>query len=125
MSLAKDLMAVGMPGEQAKRVGFAVSSLASAGTTSADAAQASASATLVLVTGAAASGIKLSADAELGVPYVYAGTDANAKLIYPPTGGQINGDTVTTGTVPLVARGTVMCIRVDNTNWVAVIGAAG
>lgn len=125
MALAKDLMQVGIADHAAERIGFTVGSLTSAGTTSADAAQASATATLVQVTGAASSGIKLSANAEVGVTYVYGNVSANAILIYPPTGGQINGDTATTGTVPLAARGTTMCIRTGVNSWVAVCGAAG
>lgn len=125
MSLAKDLIQVGIADQAAKRLGFQPGTLTSAGTTAADAAACSATATLVEVTGAASSGIKLSADAELGVPYVYGNISGNALLVYPPTGGQINGDTATTGTSPLVARGTNIYIRTGTNTWVGICGAAG
>ncbi|MGM4987419.1 hypothetical protein [Tardiphaga sp. 841_E9_N1_2] len=125
MALAKDLIQVGIPDQAAKRLGYQYGTLTSAGTTSADAAACSATATLVEVTGAASSGIKLSADSEVGMDFVYANTSANAILIYPPTGGQINGDTATTGTVPLAARGTTRCIRTGVNTWAAICGAAG
>lgn len=125
MSLAKDLMQVGIPDQAAIRIGYQTGTLTSAGTTEADAAACSATATLVQVTGAASSGIKVSSSAELGRPYVYANISANAILIYPPTGGNFNGDTTSTGTVPLAARGTTVCIRINTTDWCSINGAAG
>lgn len=125
MSLAKDLMQVGIPDQAAVRLGFQQATVAATGSGASDAAVLKASQTLVSTTGAASTGLKLPADAELGVPYVIANLDANAKLIYPPTGGQINGDTATSGTVPLTARGTCIVFRLDATNWCSVGGAAG
>lgn len=125
MALAKDLMQVGIPDQAATRLGFQRATVPATGSTAADAAILKASQTLVDTTGNASTGLKLPADGELGVPYIIANLDANAKLIYPPTNGQINGDTATTGTVPLTARGTSILIRLDTTNWCSVGGAAG
>lgn len=126
MSLAKDLMQVGIPDQAAKRIGFTLGTLTTAGTTAADATAANAIANLVTVSsGGASEGLILSSSAELGVPFIYANSSANALLIYPPTGHQINGDTASSGTVPLTARGTSILIRTDATNWVSVGGAAG
>jgi hypothetical protein len=124
MSLAKDLMQVGIPAEAAVRVGFEPATLVAAGTTNADATILKKSQTLVTGTGATGAGFKMPSDAELGVPYVIANIAGNVPLVYPPTGGQINGDTVTTGTVSLAARATVILIRLDTVNWCAVLGAA-
>lgn len=126
MSLAKDLMQVGIADQAAVRLGFQTASVTAAGTTNADATTLLKSQTLVLGTvGASTPGFKLPADAELGVPYVIGNISANAGVIYPPALGQINGDTVTTAGVPLTARGTTICIRVNTVNWVAIGGAAG
>ena len=82
--------------------------------------------TLVSLTSTgAAEGVKLPADAELGVWYVIGNTSGNALLLYPPASGQINGDTATTGTVPITARGTTLAIRTAANAWLAVVGAAG
>jgi len=125
MSLAKDLMQVGIPDQAAVRLGFQIGTVTGGGTTSADANVIPAAATLVTVTGgAASSGIKLPASAELGVPYVLAHLGANTIFIYPPTGGQINGDTATTGTASLLSRSAAMCIRIDSVNWAVISGAA-
>lgn len=126
MALAKDLMGVGIQAEAANRLGFTVASIAAAGSTSADATAIGKNETLVMVTPSGGSqGVKLPSDAELGVPYVIGNVSSTAALIYPPASGQINGDTASTGTVPLTARGTTICIRADAVNWVAVGGAAG
>lgn len=125
MALAKDLMQVGIPDQAALRLGFQIASVAATGSSSSDAAVLLKSQTLVTTTGSASTGLKLAADMELGVPIIIANLDGNAKLIYPPTGGQINGDTASTGTVPLTARGTCIVTRIDTTNWCSVGGAAG
>ncbi len=125
MSLAKDLMQVGIPAEAAVRLGFQLATVAAAGSTAADATILKSSQTLVIGSGTASQGYKMPADAELGVPYVIANTSNAALLIYPPTNGQINGDTATTGTVPLPARGTAMVIRLDTINWCSIGGSAG
>ncbi len=126
MSLAKDLMQVGIPDQAAVRLGFQTASVTAAGTSNSDATTLLKSQTLVLVTvGSSTPGVKLPADAELGVPYVIGSISNNGGAVYPPALGQINGDTVTTGGVPLTARGTTICIRVDTVNWVAIVGATG
>lgn len=125
MALAKDLMGVGLPDQAAVRVGYVQGTAVGAGTTNADAFQLLKDATFLTVTGAAASGFKVPADAELLRPYVIANADANAKLIYPGTGNSFNGDTATTGTVPLNANATTICWRTSPTTWVAMVGAAG
>lgn len=126
MALAKDLIQVGIQAEAAQRLGFTVASIAAAGSGATDATTIGKAATLVLVTPSGGSqGVKLPADAELGQVYVIANVSSTAALIYPPASGQINGDTATTGTVPLTARGTTICIRANATDWVAVGGAAG
>lgn len=126
MALAKDLMGVGVADQAAQRLGYTLGTAASAGSTNADATQLLKDATLVSITSTGASeGVKMPSDAELGVPYVLANTSSNALLIYPGTGISFNGDTATTGTVPLTARGTTMCIRTSATTWVAIGGAAG
>lgn len=126
MALVNNLIQLGMQAELAQRLGFTVASIAAAGSSATDATAIGKAATLVLVTPSGGSqGVKLPSDAELGVAYVIANVSSTAALIYPPTSGQINGDTATTGTVPLTARGTTICIRATATQWVAIGGAAG
>ena len=126
MPLVKDLMGSGIPDQAANRLGMTIASIAAAGSSATDATTMRKAATVVLVTPTGGSqGVKLPSDAELGIPYYVANMSSTAALIYPPSSGQINGDTATTGTVPLTARGTSICIRVTNTDWIAIGGAAG
>lgn len=125
MALAKDLMQVGIADQAALLIGSQQASVTAAGTTNADATVLLKTQTLVTVTGTAAQGVMLPADAPLGVPYVLGNTSANALLVYPPASGQINGDTATTGTSPLVARGSNIYIRTGTNAWIGIVGAAG
>jgi hypothetical protein len=126
MALVKDLCGVGIAPEAASLLGSTVASIAAAGSSATDATIIGKAATVVLVTPTGGSqGVKLPADAELCVDYIVANVSSTAALIYPPSLGQINGDTATTGTVPLNARGTTICRRVSVTGWIATVGAAG
>ena len=126
MALVGNLIQLGVQAEAAQRLGFTVASVTAAGSDNTDATAIGKAATLVKVnTSGASQGVILPSDAELGVPYVLGNISGTAALIYPPASGQINGDTASTGTVPLTARGTTICIRVDTTNWLAIGGAAG
>lgn len=126
MAIAKDLVQLGLEPQVAQRLGFVIGSAASAGSTASDATTLGKDATLVSVTSTGASeGLKLPSDAELGQPYVLVNTSANALLVYPPTSGQINGDTASSGTSPLAARGTSIYIRTSVTAWAGICGAAG
>lgn len=126
MALDTDLMGSSIPDKAAVLLGWpTVATVAATGSSASDAAVLLKSQTLVETTGSASTGLKLPADAPLNVPYVIANLDTNAKLIYPPTDGQINGDTASTGTVPLTSRGTSTLIRTAVNKWIAIGGAAG
>lgn len=126
MALVNDLMGCGLPDQAAQRLGFTVASIAAAGSDNTDATAILKAQTVTQVTPTGASqGVKLPSDAELMQPYIIANVSSTSALIYPPASGQINGDTATTGTVPLTARGTTVCYRTGATTWIAVGGAAG
>lgn len=126
MALITDLMALSIPSQAAELLGDGPAvSVAATGSSVSDAATLLESQTLVETTGAASTGLKLPADAPLNKPYTIANLDTNAKVVYPPTLGQINGDTASTGTAPLPSRGTVVLIRTGVTKWIAIGGAAG
>ena len=126
MAIVNDLMGAGLPDQAAQRLGYTIASVTSAGSGASDATVIKKAQTVCLVTtGGASQGVKLPADAELMQPYIIANLTATAALIYPPTSGQINGDTATSGTVPLTARGTTICYRTGVNAWIAVGGAAG
>jgi hypothetical protein len=125
MSRATDLMGVGMPGEQAYRIGYASNNITAAGTTSADATALPVANTFAIIAGGGAnSGIKLPSTAELLRKFIIVNPTANAILLYPPTSGTINGGTATTGTVTIPANGYIEVMRYSATGWAASAPAA-
>lgn len=93
MSLAQDLTGVGMPPEQASKLGQSVlTSVTAAGTTAGTATAISVSQTAI-TSAAGAAGVILPASAELTRLFFIRNLAAStaALNVYPPTGGSING----------------------------------
>jgi len=91
MSIAKDLVGVGMPAAFAQLEGFsAVAAVSAAGTTTADATVLKVAQDSVQMTGTGANGIRLPTDMPLMAPYVLSAV-SGATLVYPPTGCAFNG----------------------------------
>lgn len=123
MALAKDLSGLGIAPQVAHRIGYVQGTLTSTGSSNTDAAQMLKAPTALVVTGSASTGVLVPTDGELMQEYIIINGDANAKLIYPGTGNNINGKTTTTGTVALNANGTTVVWRVSGTQWAAQVGA--
>ena len=95
MSSVRTLMGSGMPAAQAQAMtGTFATGLTAAGTTNADALQLVADFN-VLTTVASGTGAKLP-DVEVGSVITVVNGGANALLVYPPAGAQLNNQTVTT-----------------------------
>lgn len=108
MATADALIGLGMPAELAIRLGFQPVSITTAGTTQNSsggvlngAGNKIVSATVHTGTGA----ITLPDEAEIGDQILIQNISANAGAIFPPTGGNINGETTDSGTVTLAASG--------------------
>lgn len=98
MSLAVDLMGVGLPQEQATRLGFtALTTIAGVGTAQSGGAAIPAQTNNVSgTTSGGQTAFVLPADAELEVPYLFRNASATAALVYPPTSGILNNQSVNT-----------------------------
>jgi len=115
-------MGVGLSAQQAINVcGDVVNSITAAGTTNADATQLSAAINRV-TTAAASTGVRLMAPKE-GSGVVVINSGANAVLVYPSTGAQINALTVTTGGFSVAAGGRALFVGVGSANWFAILSA--
>lgn len=120
MSLAVDLGGVGMPMEQALRLGFTPANVTAAGTVAGTATQIPGIANQVFLTAAAnQTGAMLPALAELMLPYIVTNISGIAGVIYPPTGGAINGG----ASVALAANASRMFMRLSATQWASWITA--
>lgn len=121
MSLAPDLIGIGMAPEQAVRLGFTTTTAAGAGT-----AQSGATAIKTnFVTATTAGGqtaFILPANAELQVPYRVVNTSATAALVFPPVGGAINA-AGTDASVSIAQNLAREFTRVSATRWISFLTA--
>jgi len=124
MALAVDLMGVGLPQEQAVRIGLSnPTAVTTAGTTTGTATVLNASVTNVeLTTAGSQTGLRLPADAELFVPYLVRNTTSTGGNIYPPTGGFINAASQDAA-VTLAQNLARLFYRVSTTRWISFLTA--
>lgn len=122
MAIPSRLMGSGTPaGQTAAIVGDTVTGLTAAGSTNADALQLSAVNNRVTTT-AAGTGVRLP-PLEVGAMVTVMNSGANALLVYPGTGNQINALTATTQGFSVAAGGRAAFIAFAPTVWGAVLSA--
>lgn len=124
MSLAVDLMGVGLPQEQAVRIGTSnLTTIAGVGTAQTGGAAIPKDTTNVLATTAGGqTALVLPADAELEQWYSVTNSTATAALVFPPSGGAINaaaGD----ASVSVAVNITRLFVRKSATRWVSFLAA--
>lgn len=120
MSLASDLGGVGMPIEQALRLGYsALTSLTTAGTTQGTATAIPAIANnILLVTAGSQTGAILPSTAELNLPYLVVNSTSTTGVVYPPTSGTINSGSANAG-VNIAQNEAKIFIRESTNRWIA------
>ena len=101
--------------------GDVADSLTAAGTTNADALALSAAINRVTTT-ALNTGVRLFLP-EVGSAVVVINSGANALLVYPGTGAQINALTASTGGFSVAAGGRALFVGTSSTNWFAILSA--
>lgn len=106
-------------------IGGVNSAIAGAGTTAATATLLPFSSVVNVATAANNSGVILppgngSGDSmEAGDWILVYNGDANTLLLYPPKGGALNGGTVTTGSVSIATKTSLMLFCLDGLNFIA------
>lgn len=119
MPLTTDLLGLGLPAEQAVRIGTqANSAITAAGTTAADATVMVKGQDFVSMTASGSDGIKLPSDAELMHDYWVYNSSGSTGKVYPPTSGTLNGGTATSGALSLTTLKVVVFRRISSTSWV-------
>lgn len=127
MSLAQDLMGVGLPGEQALRLGYELLNINAAGTAQGTATALNGNGNLFAFVTSAASqqGVRLPANAEVNSEVVIVPTVATPLItVYPPTGGTIDLLAANAGLVFTTANKNVRFVKATPTNWRAFISGA-
>jgi hypothetical protein len=122
MAIPSRLVGVGVPPAVANQIcGDVADALTAAGSTNADALQLSAVANRVTTT-AASTGVRLYLP-EVGSQCMVINSGANALLVYPGTGAQINALTATTGGFSVAAGARALFFGTSGTNWFAILSA--
>jgi hypothetical protein len=124
MATADALIGLGTPAEVAKRQGWQPVALTTSGTTQGSGTGVLRGLGNQLVTATVHAGtgaITLPADAEVGDEILIVNASANAGAIFPPSGGNINGETTDSGTVTLAASGSAgssaWLVKVSSLRW--------
>jgi hypothetical protein len=122
MSIPSRLLGSGLSPLAAVNIcGDVATALTATGTTNADALALSATINQVSTT-AASTGVRLMSP-ESGSGVVVINSGANALLVYPSTGAQINALTATTGGFSVAAGGRAMFVGTGSANWFAILSA--
>jgi hypothetical protein len=124
MPLLQELIGAGTPALQTQGIlGSVANGLTAAGSSNTDALQLTAAINRVTTTAASTGVVLPSAMLTPGARVTVINSGANALLVYPGTGAQINALTATTGGFSVAAGGRADFIGVTNTNWFAILSA--
>lgn len=121
MTLAVDLIGLGVPPAVAAAEGYNVATLAGVGTAQSGGATIGATMTRV-TTAASQTAIVLPANMPQGSPYFVFNTTATAALLFPPSGCAIDGGS-TDASVAIAQNRGRMVIRLSATEFRTVYGA--
>lgn len=113
--LISDLVGVGLPPEQAARLGLDIATLAGVGTSQSGAAAIAKPVTLG-TTASSQTAFVLPSTAELLEEFEFHNTSATAALLFPPSGGAINGGS-TNASISVAQNQCVRLRRVSTTAW--------
>lgn len=122
MSLANDLVGIGMVPEQALRLGFTPRTQAGVGTAQGGSPINKDTNMVTATTTAGQTAFTLPSNAELLVPYMLFNSTADAALVFPPTGGFINAAAVNVS-VSVAQNITRMFMRLSTTRWASWLAA--
>lgn len=124
MSLAVDLMGIGLPQEQAVRLGFSdLTTIAGVGTAQSGGASIPNFVNNVLATTAGGqTALVLPSDAELEMPYSVVNSSSTAALVFPPSGGAINA-AAADASVSIAENLGRIFIRKSSTRWISFLTA--
>jgi len=120
MTQTSDL--IGLPPLTQQQLGWTKASITAAGSTSANATACGAGANFFVMTATGSDGIRMNSAVPLLTEIVVANTSGSNGVVYPPTGGKVNGGSTDAGET--IGTTTVQIWwRISNTDWVASLGA--
>ncbi len=117
VALNKDLMGVGFADSQATAVGWnPIVTVIAAGSAGISATVLKKAQNFVNMTATGADGLRLPADAPLNKPYVVWNGSGSTGLVYPNTGGTLNGGTIDAG-LSMTTLKQAIFIRYSTLGW--------
>lgn len=121
MSTVQDFMGLGMPGPLANRIGNTPATLAGVGTAQTGAAAIQTALTNATTAGGATAFV-LPSSASLGRAFYFFNSSATTALVFPPSGGNINGGS-TDASFSVAQNKFVTFMRLSTTAWAANLSA--
>lgn len=113
---------IGLPALTQTQLGWTKASITAAGSTSANATACGAGANFFILTATGSDGVRMNSATPLLTEVIVANTSGSNGVVYPPTGGKVNGGSTDAGET--IASTTVQVwYRITTTDWVAVLGA--
>lgn len=98
MPLDKDLIGIGMPDGLGRRVGLPANlAVTAAGSASTDATVLGTQTKVVTMTATGADGIRFNSNMPLNTMHIVYNSSGSTGIVYPPTGGAINGGSTDAG----------------------------
>lgn len=127
MALSVDLMGIGLPAEQALRLGYQIVSVNAAGTAQGTATPLISNGNLLVAVTPASSqqGVLLPANAEIdSVVEIVPAAATPLITVYPPTGGTIDLLAANVGLAFATANKNARFVKVTATNWRSFVSGA-
>jgi len=121
MPSAKDLIGVGVPAAQATVLGLTVTAKTGVGTAQATGTPITSNLS-VLTTASGQTAFRLPSNGIGGGPYIVFNTTSDAALVFPPSGGNIQGGS-TDASFSVAQNKSAMFFKNTATNWVVNLSA--
>ena len=124
MATTADLTGLAMPPPLATFLGYSPTTVVAAGTASTTATALGPDVGFVVLTTASSqTGVRLHASYPIGRPLFITNPTSDSAVIFPPSSGQINGGTATTGGLTLAQNKTAIFIRQTTGLWLSILTA--
>jgi len=121
MARIEEMTGVGVQPEQARVIAGTVDTdVTATGDSSQDDSYLISAALTYVTGGGATTGVRLPADAQVSDSFTIGNGSGSNLLVYPPTGGAINGGSANAAKTVSNGKG-ILIKRVDATNWIAVV----
>jgi hypothetical protein len=122
MTSTKDLVSLGTPWPLAIAEGYSNIAITAAGSTSVDATVCDNQNDVLVLTATGADGIRMNASWPLLQPIFVCNTSGSNGIVYPNTGGAINGGSTDAG-ITVGTKKSQLMMRITTNVWLSILSA--